>query len=161
MDASSLALFMAKWDGVLGNLVEWVASLAWQGVGSGWSLRSLKTTHSHSVILCFSQLCASIVPWHCGGPLAQLQDITATGHSHYWYCYHYCYWLLSSSSAQWWMLQRAVLSLLLWSRLASGPPEIKVFQGSMFSLLSLNLCRQPGFPSKRSLLPFWRHGSKE
>lgn len=51
------------------------------------------------------------------------------------------------SPGQWWMLQRAVPSSLFWSSLASAPPEIKVFQGSMFPLLSLNLCRQPGFPS--------------
>jgi len=41
--APSLEMPKARWDGVLGSLSQWGATLPTAGVGTGWTLRSLPT----------------------------------------------------------------------------------------------------------------------
>jgi len=43
---SSLEAFRARLDEELGSLVWWGAASPWQGVGTGWSFKSLPIHHS-------------------------------------------------------------------------------------------------------------------
>jgi len=43
VDAPALTAFKAGMNGALGSLIQWVATSPWQGIGTGWSLRSLPT----------------------------------------------------------------------------------------------------------------------